>query len=111
MRQRVTLLQTTLLSDQLVAAGERHRLERDERDLLRILECETDDRSDLVVVDPVDQRGDENDVDTCFVKIVDRTKFHVEQVADLPMRVCIVADSVELQIHESQSCFSSFATE
>src|SRR5687768_4942294 len=110
MRQRVALLQTTLFGDQLVASSERHRLECDERDLLRILECKADDRSDLVVVDTVDQGGDENDVDAGFVKIVDRTKFHIEQVSDLTMRVCIVTDSVELQIHEPKSGFSSFAT-
>jgi hypothetical protein len=103
--ERVTLLQTTLFGDQLVTAGERYRLKRDERDLLRILECEPNDRSDLVVVDSVYKRGYEDDVDAGFVKIVDRTKLYVEQVTDLTMRVRIIADAVELQIYESQSSF------
>ena len=109
MRKRVTLLQATLFGDQLVAAGERNGLERDERDLLRILESEPDDRSDLVVVDAVDQRRYENDVDARFVQVVDRTKFYIEQVSDLAMRVGIVADSVELQIYETQSGFGCLA--
>ena len=100
--KRVTLLQATLFGDQLVAAGERYRLERDERDLLRILESEADDRADLVVVDAVDQRRHENDVNAGFVQVVDRTKFYVEQVADLAVRVGVVADAVELQINKSQ---------
>ncbi len=101
--KRVTLLQATLFGDQLVAAGERYRLERDERDLLRILESETDDRTDLIVVNAVDQRGDENDVNARFVQVVDRTQLYVEQVADLAVRVGIVADTVELQINEIAS--------
>ncbi len=72
-RQRVTLLQAALFGDVLVAAGERNRLERDERDLLRIFQRETNDRSDLVVIDAVDQRGHQNDVDARFVQVVDRS--------------------------------------
>ena len=37
-RQRVTLLQSAFRRDVFVAARERHGLERDERDLLRILQ-------------------------------------------------------------------------
>ena len=107
--KRVTLLQATLFGDQLVAARERHRLERDERDLLRILESEADDRSDLVVIDAVDQRCNEDDVNAGFVQVVDRTKLDVEQVADLAVRVGVVADTVELQINKSKSGFGSFA--
>src|SRR5688500_13891415 len=109
MRQRVTLLQTTLLGDQLVAAGERYRLERDERDLLWILESEADDRAHLIVIDTVDERRNKNDVHAGFVKIVDRTKLYVEQVADLPVRVRVVSDTVELQIDEPQACLGRFA--
>ncbi len=108
-RQRVTLLQAALLGDQLVAAGERNRLERDERDLLRILERKADDRSDLVVVDAVDQRGNENDVNAGFVQVVDRAQLYVEQVADLAVRVGIVADTVELQIYKAKPGFGGLA--
>src|SRR5688572_11288411 len=109
MGERVTLLQPTLFGDQLVTAGKRNRLESDERDLLRILECESDDRTDLIVVDSVDERRNKNDIDAGFVQVVDRAKFYIEQVADLAVRVCVVADTVELKIDESKSGFGGLA--
>ena len=42
-RQRVALRGAALVGDLLVAAGERHRLERQEGDLLRVVERELDD--------------------------------------------------------------------
>ena len=62
-RQRVALRRAALVGDFLVAAGERHRLEREEGDLLRIVERELDDAADLLVVDAVDDRDDRDDVD------------------------------------------------
>ena len=108
-RQRVTLLQATLFRDLLVAAGKRNGLERDERDLLRIVERKPDDRSDLVVVDAVDQRGHKNNVNAGFVQVVDRTQLDVKEVADLAVRVGVVADTVELQINETKTGFGCFA--
>ena len=96
MGQRVTLLQAAIFGDQLVAARKRNRLERDERDFLWILKSKPDDRADLIVVDAVDQRRDEDDVDAGFVQVVDRTQLHVKQVADLAVRVGVVADTVKL---------------
>src|SRR6185369_3825239 len=61
-RERVTLLQTTLRSDLFVTAGKRNRLERKERNLLRIVECKANDRTNLVVVDTVDERRNQNDL-------------------------------------------------
>ena len=105
--KRVTLLQTTLFGDVLVAARERNRLERDERDLFRILESKANDRADLVVIDAVDQRRHENDVNARLVQVVDRTQLDVEKIADLAVRVGVVADTVELQINESKTGLGS----
>src|SRR5436190_18810043 len=107
--QRVTLLQATLRRDVLVAARKAHRLERDERDLFGILESKANDRADLVVVDAVDQRGHENDVNAGLVEVVDRTQFDVEQVADLAVRVGVVADAVELEIDKPKTGLGGLA--
>ena len=69
MRQRVALGVALLVGDVLVAAGERHRLERHEADLVAVLQRELDDRSDLVVVDRVDDRHDQADVDAGGVQV------------------------------------------
>ena len=53
-RQRVALRRAALVGDLLVAARERHRLERQEADLARVVERELDDPADLLVVDAVD---------------------------------------------------------
>ena len=82
--------------DLFVATRERDGLEREESDLLRIVERETYDRADLIVVDAVDERDDENDLDARFVQVIDRAQLHVEEVADLSVRVGVVADAVEL---------------
>ena len=62
-RQRVALRVAALVGDFLVAAGERHRLEREEVDLLRVVERELDDAADLLVVHAVDDGDDRDDVD------------------------------------------------
>src|SRR6185436_2368515 len=110
-RQRVALLQTTLRSDLFVATGERNRLERQKRDLLRIVECEANDRTDLIVVDTVDQRRNENDLNACFVQVVDGAHLHVEQVADLTMAVGVVADAVKLKVNVTKTGCGCFAAE
>src|SRR5215213_4363105 len=91
----------------LVASGKRNRLKRDKRNLFRIVQRETNNRSDLVVVHAVDQRGHENNIDAGFVQIVDGAKLDVKQVADLTVRVRVVADSVKLQVDETKSGFGS----
>src|ERR1043165_7592551 len=110
-RQRVALLQTQLLGDLFVTAGERNRLERKECNLLRIVQSETNDRADLIVVDAVDERGDEHDLNARFVQVIDRAHLHVEEVADLAVTVRIVADTVELKVNVTQSCFGSLPAE
>src|SRR6185369_5249390 len=74
-------------------------------------ERETNDRTDLIVVDSVYECRHENDLDAGFVKIVDSSHLHVEQVADLAVAVCIVADTVKLQVNVSKTCCSSFTAE
>ena len=64
---------------------------------------ELDDRADLVVVDRVDDRDDEGDVDAGRVQVLDRAQLHVEEVADLAVRVRLVADAVELQVGDAQA--------
>src|SRR4051794_38641141 len=109
MSKCITLLQTTLFRDQLIATRKRYRLERDERDLLRIFQSKPDDGADLVVIDAIHQRRYENNVDTRLVQIVDGTKLDVKQVSYLAMRIGIVADTVKLQVNKPQARLRSLA--
>jgi hypothetical protein len=43
------------------------------------LSSKSDNRSDLVVINSVDQRGNQNNFDACFVKIVNGA-FHIEEI-------------------------------
>ena len=104
-RQRVALRLAALVGDVFVAAGEGHRLEREERDALGIVERELDDAADLLVVDVVDDGDDRHDLDAGLVQVLDRLQLHVEQVADQAVRVGRVADAVELQIRVAQAGF------
>src|SRR5215831_3986659 len=71
MRQRVALRVTTLVGDLFVASGERNRLEREERDALRVVERELDNSSDLFVVQAVDDGYNRNDFHTSLVQVLD----------------------------------------
>ena len=64
---------------------------------------ELDDRPDLIVVDGVDDGDDEADVDAGAVQVLDRAQLHVEEVADLAVRVGLLADAVELQVGDAQA--------
>src|SRR6185295_9581382 len=97
-RKCVALLQTTLCGDLFVAASKRNRLERQERDLLRVVEREANDRANLIVVDAVYECRNEHDLNARFVQVVDGPHLHVEEVADLAVAIGVVADTVELQI-------------
>ncbi|MCG3162575.1 MAG: hypothetical protein JMDDDDMK_03854 [Acidobacteria bacterium] len=110
-RERVTLAQAAVVGDVFVASSERHGLERDEADLLRIVEREADDGADFVVVDCVDQRRHQHNLDARFVQVVNRLEFYVEEVANLPVAVGGVADAVELQVDVTQSGFGGLAAE
>ena len=67
----VTLRHAALIGDILVTSGEADRLEREEVDLLRVLEREIDDAANLLVIDAVDDAGNGDDVDASLVEIVD----------------------------------------
>ena len=63
---------------------------------------------DLIVVDAVDQRYNQDDLHAGAVKIFDRAQFHIKQVADLAMAVGVVADAVKLQVRIAKSGFRRF---
>ena len=108
-RKGVALGHAALVGDLFVAAGKADRLEREEADLLGIVERELDDAADLLVVDAVDDGGDGNDFNAGFVQIVDGLELDVEEVADFAVRVGGVADAVELEVDVTQAGFSSGA--
>ena len=83
----------------------RHRLERKERNLLGIVERELNDAAHLLVVDAVDDGDHRDDIDAVRVQVLDGAQLHVEQVADLAVRVGGVADAVELQVRIAQPGF------
>ena len=102
-RQRVALRLAPLGGDLFVAAREADRLERQEVDLLRVVERELDDPAHLLVVDAVDDRDDRDDVDAGAPEVLDRAQLHVKQVADPAVRVGGVADAVKLQVRVAQA--------
>ncbi len=110
-RQRVALRGAALVRHLLVAAGERHGLEREERDLLRVVDGELDDAAHLLVVDAVHQRHDEDDVHAGAMEVLDGAQLDVEQVADVAVRVGRIADAVELQVDVSQAGLGRLAAE
>ncbi len=111
MRQRVALRGPALGRHFFVAAGERHRLEREEVDRLRVVERELDDAADLLVVQAVDDRHDGDDVDAGAVQVLNRLELHVEEIADAAVRVGRVADAVELEIRVAEAGLSRFLRE
>ena len=102
-RQSVALAEPPFGARFFVAARERNRLEREKRDLLRVVHRKTDDRPDLVVVDPVDERDHEDDLDPRLVHVLDGAQLHVKQVADVAVAVGIVPDAVKLQVSVAQT--------
>ena len=88
----------------LVAAGEAHRLEAHDGDLVGVGDGKVDDRPDLVVVVAVDHGvDDEHHVDPRGVQVLDGALLHVEEIADLAMRVRLVGDAVELEVREAEA--------
>src|ERR1043166_8065480 len=98
-RQSITLLETTLRRDCFITTGERHGLEREEGNLLWIVQGEPDNRTDLIVVNSVDQRSHEYDLNPRLMQIVNRPQLDVKKIADLPMTIRIVAHPIKLEIH------------
>src|SRR2546425_12203755 len=100
MRQGIALAQAAFRGDVFIAAGKGNGLKCDESNLFRIIHCETDDRSDLIVVDAVDQSHNQNDLHACLVQIVDGPQLHVEEIADLAATVDVVSETVVLQSYK-----------
>src|SRR5271165_5321171 len=110
-RERVALRVTALVGDFFVAAGERNRLERQERDSFGVVERELNDASDLFVVEVVDDGDHRHDLDAGPVQVLNGLQLHIEQIADEAVRVGSVADAVELQVGVAQSGFGSLLGE
>ena len=110
-RERVALRRPPFVRNLLVAPGERHRLERQEVDLLWIVEGELDDPADLLVVHAVDDGRDRNDVDAGRMQVLNRPQLDVEQVADQAVRIGGVANPVELQVRVTEARLESRAGE
>src|ERR1700687_4539436 len=67
--------------------------------------------SDLIVVHVVNDSHDEHDFDARLVHILDGTQLHIEQIADLPVAVGVVADAVKLQIRIPHARFERLLAE
>ena len=106
MRKRIALPQPAFGGDVFIPAGEGHRLEGDESDLLRVVHREADDGSDLIVIHSIHKCHHQNDLNAGFVKIIDRAQLHIEKVPDLAMAIGVVSDAVKLQVDEAQAGFS-----
>src|ERR1700716_1693239 len=82
-RKRVALLQTTLFRDFFIATREGNRLEGKKCNLFGVVECKPYYRTDLIVINSVDQRGDENDLDSGLMQVVNCPEFYVKKISDL----------------------------
>ena len=102
-RQRVALRRAAFVCDFFVAASKGNRLEREERNLFRIIQRELNDRAHLLVVHAVDDRDHRNNVDAVRVQIFNGLQLHVEEVADRAMGIRRIADAVELQVRVTQT--------
>ena len=71
-------------------------MKRNGLDFVDVLCGKLDDLADGVVVDAVDDGNNQRDFDPDARQILDRSNFHVEQVADAAMLVLFFADAVEL---------------
>src|SRR4030095_7469159 len=111
MRERVTLLQPSLGGDCLVTTGKRNWLKRKKSNLLRIVQSKSNNRSDLVVINSVDQRGNQNNFDARFVQIVNSSQFHIEEITYLTVTVGIVSDSIKLEVYVAQTGRRRFVAE
>ena len=111
MRQRVALRGPALIGDGLIAASERNRLEREERNLLGIVQREADHRAHLLIIDAVDDGDHGNDFHARAMQVIDGLQLHVEQVPHRAVRIGFVSDSVELQIGVAQAGFGGLGAE
>src|SRR5512133_1230210 len=76
--KRVAFACALFVGDVLVAASEADWLERDHRDLVRVLDRKLDDLANLGIVDPAHDRDNQHHVDPSRVQILDRSLLDVE---------------------------------
>src|SRR5438874_5117443 len=69
MRKRVALRFAAIVGDGFVAASEADRLERQEADLLRIIQRELNDATDLLVVNAVDNCHHRNNFNASSMQV------------------------------------------
>src|ERR1700686_1806068 len=105
MGKRVSLLQTPVGGNRLVTTSKRNRLERKKRNLLWVIQCKADDRSNLIIVNAVYQRRDQNNLYPSLVKIINPPQLHIEQISYLAVAIRVIANTVKLEIHITQSSF------
>src|SRR5437016_14542385 len=109
MAKRIALRLSAFVGNLFIASGKRNRLEAEEADGLGIIERELDNAAYLLIVDAVHDGGDSNDIYTSFMQVMDGTKLHVKQIANLAVRIRSVADPIKLQVSKAQASFSGLA--
>src|SRR5436305_8968207 len=105
MGKRVTLLQASLRRNCFVTAGKRNRLKGKESNFLRIVERKTNDRSDLIIVNAINQRGHEHNLNSRLVQVIYGSQLNIKKVPHLSVIICIVSDAIKLKIHVTQARF------
>src|SRR6185369_671718 len=93
--ERITLLDTQLVRNIFVASGERNWLEGDGLDLVDVLRGEINNRPDAVVVDCVDDGGNQGHLDSNAGEVFNRLLLYVKQIAYAAMLVLLFADAVK----------------
>src|SRR6185503_12115367 len=97
--ERVALLDAQLVRNIFVATGERNGLEGDGLNFVDILRREINNRADTVVVDGVDDGGNQRNLDPDAGEVFNRLLLYVKQIADAAMLVLLFADAVKLKIN------------
>ena len=91
------------------ASGKRHRLIADAGDDVDVLDGETKDVADLMVVESLHDRGHEDDLHAGFADVIDRQQLGFVERLTAGALVDVVADAVELEIERLQSGFFRLA--
>ena len=105
----ITLTQAPFFSDLFIPAGEGDGLKCHEGNFLGIVNSEADYRTYLVVVDVIDQGGDQYDFGSRFMDILDSLQFDIKKVSDMAMGVGVVPDSVKLKVDKAKYFLKPYA--
>src|SRR4051812_2200863 len=79
-------------------AGERYRLEADPAGTFDVLQREADDVADLVIVQALDDGGDEDDLQAGLFDVLDALELLLPQALAAGPPVDVVAHAVELEV-------------